>query len=408
MTDEAGLLASVLALCDQHPALGVAVSGGGDSLALLHLMAQMALPRGQRLQAATVDHGLRADSAQEADFVSGICRDLGVPHRILRWDRRPVSGNLMAQARDARFDLLGNWAREAGLDVVALGHTADDQAEGFLMALSRAAGLDGLSGMRPKWHQDGLTWARPLLPHSRASLRSYLTGCGLRWIDDPSNDNPRFQRVRMRKALALLAPLGLTTDKIAASVGHLHQTRAMLAQDMVAFAQRHVREIAGALEITRSDLAARDPEFQRRFLSAALRWIGGADHAPRADALARMRSAAQTGRSATLAGVRLRASQSALRLSREPRAVGGPIPPGKVWDKRWVVTGPAQAEVRALGAAGLAQIEDWRALGLPRDALIVTPALWHEARLLAAPVAKFGDGATASLRQSFTSFLITH
>ena len=192
-SDAALLQAARNAFLPETPArIGIAVSGGGDSMALLHLMHRRAVEGGPPVAAVTVDHGLRPESAAEAAGVAAFCAARGIPHQTLRWQGPSETGNLMDQARRARLRLIAAWAQGAGgpgIGHVVLGHTADDQAESFLMNLGRAAGIDGLSGMRPAWHEQGIHWARPLLGHSRAALRDYLRRHGLPWVDDPSNDN---------------------------------------------------------------------------------------------------------------------------------------------------------------------------------------------------------------------------
>ena len=132
-------------LAGDLPALGLAVSGGGDSIALMHVAAEWA--QGRRIMVATVDHGLRDGSAAEAEEVARAARALGLSHAVLLWRRDTQVGNLMAQARDARLRLLSGWARRNDLPAVALGHTADDLAETLLMRLARGSGVDGLSAM---------------------------------------------------------------------------------------------------------------------------------------------------------------------------------------------------------------------------------------------------------------------
>src|SRR5690606_38404014 len=155
--------------------IGVAVSGGSDSMAALHLLTAFGL----KVEAATVDHGLRPEAATEAETVARACAALSVPHETLRWTDGPAAtGNLMEQARLARYRLLAGWALRRGLTQVAIAHTADDQAETFLMRLAREAGLDGLAGMRSTWEQDGVTFIRPLLVIGRADLRGYLSRHG--------------------------------------------------------------------------------------------------------------------------------------------------------------------------------------------------------------------------------------
>ncbi|MCU0828923.1 MAG: tRNA lysidine(34) synthetase TilS [Tabrizicola sp.] len=376
-------------LRDELPAgetIGIALSGGGDSTALFHLC----LAAGFRVEAVTVDHRLRPESAGEAAAVGRACADLGVPHAVRVWEHGAVAGNLMDAARRARMALILAWARERGIGHVALGHTQDDQAETFLMGLARQAGLPGLSGMRRRWEEAGVTYHRPLLEAGRAELRDWLRDRGLEWVDDPTNENARYQRVRARAALAALAPLGITAGGLAAVAGNLSQAQAALAVQVRA-AAGHLRVEAGALALS-SRLWEAPDEVHRQVLVEALRWLTGASYAPRAADLARFLAAVRAGRDATLAGCRFRKGW----LLREAHALGGPVRVGLRWDGRWEVLGPA-GEVRALGAAGLRQCPDWRETGLPRAVLEVTPGIWDGDRLLAAPVAGWPQGWSARL-----------
>lgn len=407
--DDALLAAVAAAIPEAARRVAVAVSGGSDSVALLHLLARIAPDRGLDLQAVTVDHRLRPEAAAEAALVGRICASLQVPHSVLTWEHGAVAGNLMQQARIARRSLISDWARAQGVDVVALGHTADDQAEGMLMALAREAGLDGLSGMAPL-HQGGggVSWLRPLLAQSRSALRDYLRRHGGTWIDDPTNADPRFLRTRARAALDALGKVGITPGKIAHSVALLGQSRAALASVLADFARDHVIEQAGALTLDRAALAALHPELRRLLIARAVIWISGADHPPRRLSQLSLLDHIRRGQSATLGGVRFRLAPRSIRIAREPRAVGPAVLAGQVWDGRWIVDATAGGEVRALGAAGLAQMQGWRATGLPRDALVVSPSVWDGARLIAAPVVADAGYGAARLAASFRSFLLSH
>ncbi|WP_374642598.1 tRNA lysidine(34) synthetase TilS [Tabrizicola sp.] len=363
--------------------IGVALSGGGDSTALLHLC----LAAGLRVEAVTVDHRLRAESAAEAAAVAAACAALGLRHEVRVWDHGALAGNVMDAARRARMALIADWARARGIGCVALGHTRDDQAETLLMGLARAAGLPGLSGMRPGFALDGLRFRRPLLAAGREELRDWLRGRGIPWLDDPSNEDARYQRVRARRALAALAPLGITAEGLATVAGNLARAQAALAQQVRA-AGRHLREAAGALQVA-PGFREEPEEIRRQLLQAALCWLSGADYPPRAADLARFLAAMHEGRDATLAGCRHRKGW----IAREARALRGIE--GGLWDGRWRVTGAG--EVRALGEAGLRQC-DWRATGLPREVIAVAPGLWQGDRLLAAPAAGFGAGAATIAR----------
>jgi tRNA(Ile)-lysidine synthase len=236
---------------------------------------------------------------------------------------------------------------------------------------------------------------RPLLDAGRAELRDWLRGRGIGWVDDPSNDDDRYLRVKARKALVALGPLGITAERLAEVAGHLARVQDALAVQ-VAAAARWIEEQSGALRIG-AGLWGEPAEVQRQLVVQALLCLTGADYAPRAAEVERLMATMVAGRDATLAGCRFRKGW----LMREPRAVGGPVPVGQVWDGRWVVEGPG-GEVRALGAEGLRQVLDWRKAGLPREVLLVTPGVWEGERLLAAPCAGLSAGWQVRLQRPFT------
>lgn len=367
--------------------LGLAVSGGGDSLAMLHLAVQAGL----RVQAVTVDHGLRAESATEAAMVSQMCQGLGVPHDTLRWQGWDHRGNLQDQARQARRRLIADWARDVGIGAVALAHTRDDLAETFLMRLARGAGVDGLSAMSPRWSEGGVAWLRPLLGVSRQALRDRLRAQGVVWVDDPSNDNDRFDRVKARKALVALAPLGLTEAILADVAHHLAQARAALETVTDTAARALLQVDGGAIRIAEGWRELPD-DVSRRLLLRVIQTIAPATYSPRGAAVIRLRDSLLRGRPASLAGCRFQVSKTGLRAFREARAVAAlQVPVDQVWDG-WRLDGPAAPGLilRALGADGLAQCPDWRATLRPRAELLASPSVWQGDRLIAAPMAQFG------------------
>ncbi len=182
--------------------IGLAVSGGPDSVALL-LLAAAARPG--LVEVATVDHALRDESRAEADSVAALCERLEVPHAILtvRWREKPQTG-IQQRARHARYRLLGRWAREKELSALLTAHHLDDQAETLLMRLARGAGVNGLAGMRRVSQVPGGTLAlvRPLLDWRHAELERLCADAGVIPVADPSNDDAQFERVRVRRALA--------------------------------------------------------------------------------------------------------------------------------------------------------------------------------------------------------------
>ena len=389
--------------------LGVAVSGGGDSMALLDLARDWAIGAGVAVHAVTFDHDLRQGSAEEAAFVGRICADFGISHHVLRWQRSAPPISLLAEARAARYGAISAWAQDAGVTRVLLGHTRDDVAETFLMRLSRAAGVDGLAAMAPDFSRDGMCWGRPLLGVSREDLRHWLRIHGLPWVEDPSNDNPRFERVRIRQALAGLDAMGLTREAIAHSAAAMADARDALQAVVAREWKIRVRLQGGDLLI--ADAADPIPDIERRLLLAALRIVGGAVWPPRHGGLADLQARLAAGqRSHTLGGCLVTRKGGDLRIGREARAVAGlSCAPDGWWDGRWSIRGhvPKGAHLAALGA-GISLCPDWRATGLPHASQLAGPALWLGDRLIAAPLAGFGPGFTAHIREGFARLHFAH
>lgn len=289
-------------------ALGIAVSGGPDSLALL-LLAHAARPGA--VHAATVDHGLRPESAAEAAFVADLCARLGVPHATLRGDA-PLAGNIQSGARALRYRLLGDWAREAGLGCVLTAHHGDDQAETLLMRLLRGSGTSGLAGVR-EWTRIGaLDVVRPLLGWRRAELAAVVGGSGIAAVDDPSNADPRFDRARLRKHLAeagWIDPLAL-----ARSAAALAEAEAAIAWAATRLHDARAKREGDALCIDMGDLPA---ELRRRLVLRALSELAP-EGAPRGAEVDRLLAALSGGGTATLAGVKCRADGDVWRFAPAP------------------------------------------------------------------------------------------
>lgn len=403
-----------------HPPriMGVAVSGGSDSLALLYLLHEFCELHQIELHAVTVDHGLRDEAAGEAASVAAHCETIGVAHHTLVWENWDGKGNLQSAAREMRYRKMADWAVDHDINTIAVAHTADDQAETVLMRMARSAGVDGLSGMQPRTLRNGITWVRPLLKTRRKSLQTYLRNQNVDWVSDPSNDDERYDRIKARRALQLLSELGINQEVLAEVADHLSQARKALDWQTFLAAKDIVRIEAGAVMIDGTGLRLQPDEIQRRLLVAAIKWVGGSAYPARRAAVLDAIDAVQKGQARTLDGCHMRRIAAKIWVFREYNAVVDlSVPSDQDWDARWrMLPFPPAAHspdlcLRALGPAGLDQCPDWRVTGRPHVVLQSTPAIWQGDTLVSAPLAGFDQNWYADPiggRDAFFATLISH
>lgn len=362
--------------------LVAAVSGGGDSLALL-LLTKSFLDRydaGARLLAVTVDHGLRPEAAGEARAVAALCRSLGVGHRIMVWRGEKPAAGLIEAAREARYALLAEAATEFGADVILTAHTMDDQAETVAMRAARGEGT-GLAGMAAATLYDDRVWiVRPLLGLRRQALRDHLTGLGVAWSDDPTNEDRAYERVRVRARLAAGEVEALAAK--AAAAGRKRTALAGAAAELIGrFAARPA-----------PSLFRLDPEMFRTVEEAAIHALrtilAVAGGTPRLPDLDRTRALAfRLGAGplrATLSRALVDARRTGVWIRREGRGVPTVALTGTpaLWDGRWRVAATEGASGLAVGplgrerAAALAPAFAEAPQSLVRAALALEPALF--------------------------------
>lgn len=387
--------------------IALAVSGGADSTALLllvHSWLARCAPPLPCITVLTVDHGLRAASAAEAEWVEALSSHLGFTHRTLNWTGEKPHTGIQAAARTARYALMARACREAGIDALATAHNADDQAETLLMRLARGSGVDGLASMPETSRLDGIALLRPLLGLKHTILEEYLRERGQDWIEDPSNRDETFERVRVRRALRKGTPPRLAVENLALSARRLRRARQALEAATADFL-RGALEVhdAGFGRIAVTALMAAPEEIALRALARACSLFGRRRVPPRLSALEALHSALASGsRDATLGGCafavrrgQLRITREAGRMSQSPRT----IHPGEttLWDGRLTVTlppdAPAGLTLRPLGTDGLAAL---RALGgslddVPHAAALTLPSLWQDNSLCFTPFATWAE-----------------
>lgn len=384
----AGLMAGVGPF-EATPHVAVACSGGGDSLALSLLLHDWAKSRSGRLTALVVDHRLRPESASEVRHVRQWLRRRGIRHRVLVRPDTPLTGNLQAAARDARYSLMSDWCAANGVLHLALGHHLEDQAETVLLRLARGSGVDGLAAMAKVSETSRVRYVRPLLEISRDRLRATLRSRRQPHIDDPSNDNIDFQRVRLRRAQPILEAEGLTARRLAATAASMARARIELER---AAAERLARCATlypeGYCLLDEGPLRTASEEVALRCLARVVSCIGGRTYPPRLHRVERLYDALMAedglrgGR--TLAGCRIVRWRKKLLVCREARAATGVCPAhaGARWDERYTVgpNGPAALQIRRLGPDGWRdahrQRPDLATLSLPPAVRPSLPAFW--------------------------------
>ncbi|MFX4223656.1 MAG: tRNA lysidine(34) synthetase TilS [Thalassobaculum sp.] len=299
----AALLDAVLG---EDALVAVAVSGGPDSTALLHLTDRWARSRNRRLLVLTVDHGLRAEAAEEASSVAALTRALGHAHRIIPWQGAKPATGLQAAARDARLTLLTSACHAAGAGVLLLAHHREDQAETVLHRIDRDTGPEGLAGMAPESWRDGVRLIRPFLAVSKDRLVATCRAAGLGYADDPSNADPRFSRVQLRRMRADLDAVGLTVDRLTRLAAALGTARQWMEVEVRAWLSAHgVVHGCGTMRFDRAAFVETPETFAAAVLRGALRIAGGGGYPPRTAALSELigwASSSPAGSRRTLGG----------------------------------------------------------------------------------------------------------
>ena len=389
----------------------IAVSGGRDSMALARLAAIYGKTKGLRVTALTVDHGLRPESSDEAAQVARWCKAAGLVHRILAWDGEKPTTGIQNAARRARYKLLAGAANDIGIETILTAHSADDQAETVFMRLARGAGPTGLAAMRAIGHVAAaggrpVRLVRPLLSISRAQLTATVAEFEQAFVDDPSNDDPGYERIRTRALLAALQEQGLLTQTELLRTATRMQDAAQLLR---AQEDALLQSLGGcfyqwggiAVDLERASQTSKNAVHGlcRRVIYA----VGGQDYAPDIEAAGKAFHQVIEKGAATLGGALLKSHQQRLWFLREPAALLGragiqklmPLqvaPEGNaLWDNRFVISAPMggdNVEIEPLGARENPSAGAYfRQFGAPEDARRTIPGVYRKGALIGAPYA---------------------
>jgi tRNA(Ile)-lysidine synthase len=368
-------------------------------MALLRLAAAW---RTSGISGLTVDHGLRPESALEAKRVAAWCADLGLRHETLVWQGLKPSTGLQAKAREARYDLMTSWCQAHGAGTLLTAHTMDDQAETVLMRLARTTSFDSLAGIPAIAERHGLRLFRPLLQFRRADLRGYLRDLGQEWIDDPSNLDERFERVRIRKTLPVLDGLGITVEGLSRLADTAREVSAGLWGATEDWVKGHVRVYdTGYCTVPLRPFFEQSKALKTRILGWLIaRLAAGA--VPEPGELALLASWVDAGGSRrTLGGALIGRRKDCLIIGREPGRIGGealilPESGKALWDRRFEVRSAPGSRVQALGVGTLP-----RARELPAFVQQALPAITLPDGSVCVPHLGQGQGATATFRAGF-------
>ena len=262
--------------------LAVAVSGGVDSVALLHWLVEI----GADIVCLHVNHGLRAAADVEADYVRDLCKKLKVPYNEFHWNGQKPTTGVEAAARTARYKFMTDFCHENGIEYLLTAHQSDDQIETFLMNLGRGSGVFGLAAMQSVSERDGIKIVRPLLNVSRAELKDFCDTRGIKYFTDEMNSDEHYPRVRIRKNRHLLHDkLGISDERILLAIENLNRARDGIANDI----DKLVSDVMenGFAMFRDSFLFDLGPDIRLKFIGTLVQKIGGNNYQPRLDSLRR-------------------------------------------------------------------------------------------------------------------------
>ena len=403
-------------LCYRPASLGIAVSGGSDSLGLLYLINSWPNPTNLKILVLTVDHDLRHGSAKDATYVSELCKKLGFSHTTLLWDHEDMTGNLSANAREARYKLM-----KKSLPVNSIlmtGHTLDDQAETFLMRLRRGSGVDGLASMTEQNYllidDDKMTLFRPLLEFERQTMRDVLNYKKVNWIDDPTNKDQSFERVRVRELVSTFAELGIDKNTIGKTASLMQSAKIALNQFALDCYEKFGSCDYGDLVFDFDEFANQPVDIKRRLIAAAQKWISNLKYRPRLTQVDALISSIDEKVTFSGSGTICYVHGKSIKITREvnacDKAVGASN--GIIFDNRWkLITSESIDEltVKCLGEHGYTLLDPNLRKKIPYKTIIALPGLFKDRNLINFPFLDPSSKFRFSFcKQPFNQFLLDH
>ena len=400
-----------------HPdTLGVAVSGGSDSLSLLYLINSWSNKKNLKIVILTVDHNLRNGSADEALYVGELCNKLGLIHKTLFWDHEDIEGNLSASAREARYRLMQNSIPSDA--ILITGHTLDDQAETFLMRLRRGSGVDGLASMAEQSYlsfgNDGITIFRPLLDFERQTLRKVLKFYKVDWIEDPTNNDQSFERVRVRDLLAHFVDLGIDKNIIGRTALLMQSAKTALNHFASDCYEKFGSCDNGDIIFDFSEFSKQPLDVKRRLISAAQKWISSQKYRPRLSQVDALINSIDEKVTFSGSGTICYFHNNSIRITREANACVCEIEASNdvIFDRRWKLIALENCKdltIKCLGEDGYTFLEPGIRKKIPYKTIIALPALFNDNNLINFPFIDPESKFKFNLcKQPFNQFLLDH
>lgn len=386
--------------------IAVAVSGGADSLCLCLLTHDWAIKNNISLVALTVDHLLREESSSEALQVHQWLKSRGIEHYILPWEKKSFPKNIQESARKARYELLTAWCGTNEVLCLGVAHNAQDQYETILQRLAHHSGPIGLAGMDASLHMGDLRVIRPLLGYTRQEILQTLQSYGQDWVEDPSNQNPKYTRIQIRQNHQALEAKGLTASRILSFQKKMEQNKNQFRKKTLQYLQGCVTMYeAGYINLKMADFHNLSYEIQSLVLSHVLQRVSGKYYVPGRQTLHEALSRIKEQRQFTCHGCQVVFHQKEIFVVREYKNVEPPRffqeRDSLVWDNRFYIQirkadSFQDLRVQALGPDWLQFKDNIKIMNLPPAVRPTLPSVWRKESLLSMPFLDYYDTLEAT------------
>jgi len=384
--------------------IAIAVSGGVDSLVLMNLANESKAIKNKDVFILTIDHGLRPESKNECKFVEGLAKKLGFKVKILKWKGNKPKKGLQEKARNERYNLLLNFCRENSINNLFLAHHLDDQIENFLFRMFRGSGIKGLTSFSNRFERDGILLIRPLVDIPKSELITFAKKRKIKWIEDPSNQNKKFERIKLRKILPLIYEEGFDKKIFLKSIKKLKLANKALDEVTKEFVSKYVMVNKNISVFINQELFLEAPkEVQFRIIENSIRIFSGERfYSPSYSKIMNLINWINESNeisAKTLGGTIFRRRNKGIILYKEVKKLNE-IKPIKLsinnyksWDNRFLIKAKkaSEGEISYLGAEGIKILKSKKKLNkkdlndIPLTALYSIPAVWKGKRLISAP-----------------------